>query len=205
MSPLIVGIAGGTGSGKTTLAQKIVQSVPESVQIIEHDSYYRDRSELPFEERASVNFDHPDALETELLVSHLKALKAGRPVEVPSYDFVAHCRRHDTTAARPAPVIVVEGILTLADPSLRALFDIKLFVDTDADIRVFRRVRRDMGERGRTFESVREQYYTTVRPMHLQYVEPSKRFADVVILEGSNNSVVLDLLLTKVRDVAAGK
>ena len=202
MSSLIIGIAGGTGSGKTTVARTIATALPpEGVATIEYDAYYRDREDLSPEERAQLNFDHPDALETELLVSHLRELKAGRGVEVPFYDFKTHRRRPDTHRVEAKPVVVVEGILVFVEPRLRELLDIKVFVDTDADIRIFRRIRRDMEQRGRTFESIRDQYYKTVRPMHQQFVEPSKRWADLIIPEGGNNKVALDLIIAKLRSV----
>jgi len=200
MRPFIVGIAGGTGSGKTTVAKRIASSLPASaVSTIEHDAYYRDRSDLAFEERAQVNYDHPDALETELLIAHLDRLRAGEPVDVPIYDFKAHARAAESRRVIPTPIVLVEGILVFVEPGLRERLDIKLFVDTDADIRIFRRIRRDMEHRGRTFESVREQYYKTVRPMHLQFVEPSKRTADLIIPEGGNNAVAIDLIITKLK------
>lgn len=207
MPPLVIGIAGGTGSGKTTVARSIGEGMPEAaVNVIEHDSYYRNRLDLTYEQRSDLNFDHPDALETSLLVEHLKLLRQGEPVQVPIYDFTTHARRTETRHVAACPVIVVEGILVLSDERLRELFDIKVFVDTDADIRVFRRVRRDIEQRGRTFDSVRDQYYSTVRPMHLQFVEPSKRWADLIIPEGGNNRVALDLIVGKMRSVisAAG-
>jgi len=191
----VLGIAGGTGSGKTTIAQKLVASVPPgSSVVIDHDAYYRDRSALPRDERESINYDHPDAIETELLVQHLATLRAGRPVEIPQYDFREHARRAETRAVAPAPVIVVEGILVLADERLRAHMDLKLFVDTDADIRLMRRLQRDIEERGRSFAQVRAQYDATVRPMHLAFVEPSKRFADLIIPEGGENQPALDAI-----------
>lgn len=200
MRPFIVGIAGGTGSGKTTVAKRIATSLPAAaVSTIEHDAYYRDRSDLAFDERAQVNYDHPDALETELLIAHLDRLRAGEPVDVPIYDFKAHARAAESRRVIPTPIVLVEGILVFVEPGLRERLDIKLFVDTDADIRIFRRIRRDMEHRGRTFESVREQYYKTVRPMHLQFVEPSKRTADLIIPEGGNNAVAIDLIITKLK------
>lgn len=202
--PFVIGIAGGTGSGKTTIASKIKSSVPvEAVTGIEHDSYYRDRTDLTYEERTEVNFDHPDALETELLVEHLGRLRANEAVDIPIYDFTTHTRRTETRRAQPCPVIVVEGILVLAEPKLRELMDVRLFVDTDADIRVFRRIRRDIEQRGRDFTSIRDQYYRTVRPMHMQFVEPSKRWADVIIPEGGDNRVALDIITAKLRAVLA--
>ncbi len=192
---LVIGIAGGTGSGKTTIARKIHQGMPvDKAERLEHDSYYRDRDDLTYDERCALNFDHPSALETDLLVEHVRRLREGETVEVPIYDFATHRRRSKTRRIRPRPVLIVEGILVLVDQRLRELMDIKLFVDTDADIRVFRRVRRDIDKRGRTFEQVRAQYYETVRPMHLQFVEPSKRWADLIIPEGGNNHVALDIL-----------
>ncbi|MCA9601456.1 MAG: uridine kinase [Polyangiales bacterium] len=205
MTPLVIGIAGGTGSGKTTIAERIAGALPpESVATIQHDSYYRSREDLSFEARSALNFDHPDALETPLLVEHLRGLKAGRVVEVPVYDFATHSRTSTTERIAPTRILIVEGILVFVDAALRAEFDIKIFVDTDADIRVFRRIRRDMEHRGRSFQSVREQYYSTVRPMHLEFVEPSKRWADVIIPEGGRTDVALDLIVSKARSVLAG-
>jgi uridine kinase len=204
MTSLVVGIAGGTGSGKTTVARTIAAALPvESVAMIEFDAYYRDRPDLPPEERGQQNFDHPDALESDLLVEHLSALKAGKHVEIPIYDFKTHRRRAESRPMEPAPVIIVEGILVFVDPRVRERLDMKIFVDTDPDIRVFRRIRRDMEQRGRTFDSIRDQYYRTVRPMHLQFVEPSKRWADLIIPEGGNNRVALDLIIAKLKSVLA--
>lgn len=204
MQPFVVGVAGGTGSGKTTVARKIAGAVPaEMVTILEHDSYYLDRPELTYEERCQLNFDHPESLESSLLLQHVRELKQGRTVEVPMYDFKIHRRSPYTRRVEPTTIVVVEGILIFADPALRAELDLKLFVDTDPDIRVLRRVRRDMEHRGRSFESVREQYYSTVRPMHLQFVEPSKRWADVIIPEGGDNHVALDLIVAKIQSVLA--
>lgn len=201
---LILGIAGGSGSGKTTIAENIARALPESeVTTLEHDSYYRDRSDLTYEERCALNYDHPGSLETELLVAHLEALRRGEAVAVPVYDFNSHARQAASRRVRPTPVVIVEGILTFVDPRLRALLDIKIFVDTDADIRAFRRIRRDLEKRGRSFASVREQYYSTVRPMHLEFVEPSKRWADIIIPEGGNNRVAIDLVIGKLAQVVA--
>ncbi len=198
MRMITVGIAGGTGSGKTTVAKRIAQALPSSaVSTIEHDAYYRDRQDLSAEERAMVNYDHPDSLETELLVQHIDRLRAGETVDVPIYDFKSHKRAEESRRVAPTPIVLVEGILVFVDARLRERLDMKLFVDTDADIRIFRRIRRDMEHRGRTFESVREQYYKTVRPMHLEFVEPSKRTADLIIPEGGNNAVAIDLIITK--------
>lgn len=196
---IIIGVAGGTGSGKTTVAQEILQRVgPDRIAYIQHDSYYRDQSHLPFHERARVNYDHPDALESELLVEHLKALRAGRPVEVPIYDFTTHTRRPETRRVEPRRVILVEGILIFADRALREMMDVKIFVDTDADIRFIRRLQRDLRERGRSMDSVIEQYLSTVRPMHLEFVEPSKRYADIILPEGGFNVVALDMVVARI-------
>ena len=202
MTSLVVGIAGGTGSGKTTVARTITAALPvESVAMIEYDAYYRDRPDLTPDERSQQNFDHPDALDSDLLVENLSALKAGERVEIPIYDFKTHRRRIESRPIEPAPVIIVEGILVFVDPRIRERLDMKIFVDTDSDIRAFRRIRRDMEHRGRTFDSIREQYYRTVRPMHLQFVEPSKRWADLIIPEGGNNRVALDLIIAKLKSV----
>jgi uridine kinase len=200
--PLCIGIAGGTGSGKSTIARNIAAALPAgTVATIDHDAYYRDRPELSYEERCQLNFDHPDALETDLLVRHLADLRAGAAVDVPIYDFVTHSRRSATRRIAATPVVIVEGILVFVEAALRAALDIKIFVDTDADIRVFRRIRRDLEQRGRSFAAVRDQYYKTVRPMHLQFVEPSKRWADLIIPEGGENRVALDLIIGKLRSV----
>ena len=205
MASFVVGIAGGTGSGKTTIAKAIAGGLPPAaVSVIEHDAYYRDRLDLTYDERCQLNFDHPDALETVLLVEQLRALKAGQTVQAPIYDFTTHSRKERTRPVAPTPVILVEGILVLVDERLRDQLDIKLFVDTDSDIRVFRRIRRDIERRGRTFPDIRDQYYATVRPMHLTYVEPSKRWADLIIPEGGDNRVALDLILAKLLRVVDG-
>jgi uridine kinase len=203
--PLVIGIAGGTGSGKTTVAHKLLEAIPPGrCVLIEHDAYYRDRSHLAPAERETINFDHPSALDSELLAQHLRALRAGETVDVPIYDFVTHTRRHDTRRVAPAPVIVVEGILVFVEPLVRDQLDIKIFVDTDADIRLMRRVRRDLEQRGRTFASIRDQYYATVRPMHIEYVEPSKRWADLIVPEGGDNRIALDVLLGRLGRAAFG-
>ncbi len=201
MQTLVVGVAGATGSGKTTVARRLAESVAGHVGVLQHDSYYRDRPDLTYEERCELNFDHPDSLETELLVEHLTKLRAGEGVGVPVYDFTTHRRGEQTSPVVPAPVLLVEGILVLADARLRELLDIKVFVDTDADLRVFRRIRRDIEQRGRTFEQIRQQYYASVRPMTLQFVEPSKRWADIIVPEGGRNEVALDLLTAKLMSV----
>lgn len=194
--PLIVGIAGGTGSGKTTVAHKLAAAMPPGRCItIEHDAYYFDQSHLAPDERARINYDHPSSLESSLLAQHLAELRAGRAVEIPIYDFATHSRKAETRRVTASKVIIVEGILVFTEPSLREHMDIKIFVDTDADIRLMRRIRRDLEQRGRTFQSVRDQYYATVRPMHIEHVEPSKRWADLIVPEGGDNKVALDVLL----------
>ena len=197
--PLILGIAGGTGSGKTTVATKIVEALGPHATRIDHDSYYQDASHLSFEERQAINYDHPESLDNELLRAHILALKAGSAVDKPIYDYVTHTRRPDTTRIDPAPVVLVEGILTLAILPIRELFDVKIFVDTADDIRLMRRIRRDIEQRGRSFGEVRKQYYDTVRPMHLAFVEPSKRFADLIIPEGGENHIAIDIVVGRIR------
>ena len=198
---LIIGICGGTGSGKTTVANRILESVSaDEVVFIQQDSYYRNLTDLPLDYRNVANFDHPDALDNDLLVNHVRRLKAGEPVELPLYDFRTHSRMNETRHVKPKPVVIVEGILIFADPRLLEQMDIKVFVDTPDDIRFIRRLRRDLDERGRTLESVIEQYVVTVRPMHMQFVEPSKRHADVIIPEGGHNLVSIDLLSGKIRE-----
>ena len=205
MRPLVVGIAGGTGSGKTTVANKLAHAMPDGrCASIEHDAYYKDQSHLPLDERARVNYDHPSSLDSALLAEHLRELRAGRGVDVPMYDFTNHTRRADTRRVEPAPLIVVEGILVFVDVALRELMDVKIFVDTDPDIRLMRRIRRDLEHRGRSFQSIRDQYYATVRPMHLEHVEPTKRWADLIVPEGGDNRVALDVLLGKLGRIAFG-
>jgi uridine kinase len=200
----VLGIAGGTGSGKTTVAEGLVAGLPAgSVVVLDHDAYYRDRSRLSSAERLAINYDHPDAMETELLVAHLAALRGGQSVEIPQYDFREHVRRPETRRVDPAAVVLVEGILVLADERLRAQMDLKIFVDTDADLRLMRRMGRDIEQRGRTFAQVREQYDATVRPMHVAFVEPSKRFADLIIPEGGENRPALDAIIGHLASVIA--
>jgi uridine kinase len=197
---ITIGVAGGTGSGKTTVAHAILERVGwHRIAYLQHDAYYHDASNLPPEERARLNFDHPNALDNALLAHHIRELQAGRPVDVPIYDFTTHTRRPETRRVTPEPVILVEGILLFAEPTLRELMDIKIFVDTDADLRFIRRLRRDITERGRTVESVIEQYLTTVRPMHLEFVEPSKRYADIIIPEGGLNEVAIEMVAARIR------
>ena len=198
-SSLVIGIAGGTGSGKTTIADYILETVgPEKIAFFPHDAYYRELDGLTQEERSQVNFDHPSSLETELLIEHIKRLRNGESIELPTYDFTKHCRTGETTLIKPQPILMVEGILILAEPELRDLCDLKIYVDTDADIRFIRRLKRDIEERGRTTQSVIKQYLETVRPMHLEFVEPSKRYANVIIPEGGYNRVALDLIVARI-------
>lgn len=200
--PVFIGVAGGTGSGKTTVTQAILSRLPgESVALIEQDSYYRDLSHLPLSERVKNNFDHPDAFETELLVDHLDQLSRGETIQKPLYDFRTHTRRTETMPVDPRDIIVVEGILVLEDQRMRDRLDIKLFVDTDADVRILRRMVRDINERGRTMESVINQYLGIVRPMHLQFVEPTKRYADIIIPEGGENKVAIDIIASKISSI----
>jgi uridine kinase len=200
--PLVIGIAGGSGSGKTTVAQEILSRVgPDRIAFLQHDSYYKDLTGLPPPQRAEVNFDHPNSLETELLIRHVISLRDGRPVEVPIYNFSIHSRTAQTFTVAPHRVVLVEGILIFVEAALRELFDIKIFVDTDPDIRFIRRLQRDITERGRTTESVIKQYQSTVRPMHLEFVEPSKRYADVIIPEGGFNTAALDMVAARIQNM----
>ncbi len=201
-APLVIGIAGGSGSGKTTVANVILDRVgKDRIAYLPHDAYYKDLRELPPQQRAEVNFDHPNSLENELLRAHIEAMKAGRPIELPVYDFTTHTRTERCIHVPARPVILVEGILLFAEPLLRDRFDVKIFVDTDPDLRFIRRLQRDITERGRTTESVIHQYLTTVRPMHLEFVEPSKRYADVIIPEGGFNRVALDMVVARIRSM----
>jgi uridine kinase len=203
-SPLVIGVAGGSGSGKTTVISRIVESIgDDQVSVLEHDRYYRDRNDLRLEERAALNYDHPDSLETDLLVEHVHALRDGQAVEVPVYDFARHARQAATDTVTSRKAIIVEGILILTDPELRKLMDVKVFVDADDDLRFIRRLQRDISERGRTVASVIEQYLGTVKPMHLEFVEPSKRYADIIVPVGGHNAVAIDMLLTLIRSLAA--
>jgi uridine kinase len=197
-TPLVIGIAGGSGSGKTTLARVILERVgADRIAYLPHDAYYKDLSDLPPKQRAEVNFDHPNSLDSELLARHIKLLKNGQPIELPIYDFKTDSRTGQFKHIEPQAIIMVEGILIFADKSLREMFDVKIYVDTDADIRFIRRLQRDIGERGRTTESVVRQYLTIVRPMHLEFVEPSKRYADVIIPEGGMNTVAMDMVVAR--------
>ncbi len=201
---MIIGICGGTGSGKTTIANRILQSVSaDEVVFIQQDLYYRNLKDMPLDYRNAANFDHPDAIDNDLLANHLKKLNAGEPVELPIYDFRTHTRLPDTTPIEAQRIVIVEGILIFAEPRLLEQMDIKVFVDTPDDIRFIRRLKRDIAERGRTLDSVIEQYINTVRPMHNQFVEPSKRYADVIIPEGGHNLVSIDLISGKIREKLA--
>lgn len=201
-NPLVIGIAGGSGSGKTTVAQEILNRVgPGRIAFLQHDAYYKDLSGLPPTQRVAVNFDHPNSLETELLIHHIEMLKNGQQVEVSIYDFATHSRTDKTFSVVPRGVILVEGILIFAEPALRSIFDVKIFVDTDDDIRFIRRLERDIAERGRTTNSVIQQYLGTVRPMHLDFVEPSKRYADVIIPEGGHNVAALDMVVARIESL----
>jgi uridine kinase len=198
-TPLVIGIAGGSGSGKTTVSQSILQRAdPNLVAYIQHDSYYKDLSALAPAQRATTNFDHPNSLETDLMVEHVRRLKAGSSVDIPTYDFTTHTRQKETLHVETKPIVLVEGILLFTDERMRELCDLKLFVDTDADLRFIRRLQRDIKERGRTTESVIQQYQATVRPMHLEFVEPSKRYADLIIPEGGYNQVAMDVFMARI-------
>ncbi|MEW6127342.1 MAG: uridine kinase [Acidobacteriota bacterium] len=199
---MVIGISGGTGSGKTTVAHKIVEAVgAENVVFLQQDAYYRDLGDMPLEVKHHINFDHPDAFDNDLLLNHLRALKAGEAIDQPIYDYAIHSRTAEKRHIDPRPVIIIEGILVFVSPELRSLMDMKVFVDADADIRFIRRLQRDIEQRGRTTISVIDQYQTTVRPMHLQFVEPSKRYADIIIPEGGDNYVGIDLITEKVKAI----
>jgi uridine kinase len=199
IDPLVIGIAGGTGSGKTTVASVILNKVGRSrIAYIPHDAYYKDLRHLPALRRQEVNFDHPDSLESELMEQHIKELRAWRSVQLPVYDFTTHTRTSQFVEVKPSRVILVEGILIFTEPVLREIFDVKIFVDTDSDIRFIRRLQRDIAERGRTMDSVITQYLSTVRPMHLEFVEPSKRYADVIIPEGGLNVAAMDMVIARI-------
>ena len=200
--PIIIGVTGGSGSGKTSVSRAILANFPNAkIAMIEHDSYYKDQSHLTFEERVTTNYDHPLAFETDLLINHLKELIADRPVDIPIYDYTQHTRSEKSYRQEPQDVFIVEGILVLEDQRLRDLMDIKLFVDTDDDIRIIRRIKRDMQERGRSLDSIIEQYTRVVKPMYHQFIEPTKRYADIVVPEGVSNLVAIDLIDTKVASI----
>lgn len=197
---IFIGIAGGTGSGKTTLTEHIKKRFGDAVGVIYHDNYYRDQTGVPFEVRCRQNYDHPDAFETDLLIRHLRELREGRSIQCPVYSYVDHNRTDKTTEIFPTKVLIVEGILIFQDPVLREMFDIKIFVETDADERILRRCLRDVEERGRTLRSVVTQYLTTVKPMHEQYVEPSRKYADIIVLEGGHNLVALEMIMQRIQN-----
>ncbi|HXF60422.1 MAG TPA: uridine kinase [Caldilineaceae bacterium] len=200
--PFIIGVAGGTGSGKTTVSRRIQEAVgAEHLAYLQHDAYYHDHSHLPPEERARANYDHPDSLDTALLLAHVQSLCRWEPVQAPLYDFARHARLPQTQLILPAPIILLEGILLFVEPALRALMDMRIYVDTDADIRFIRRLHRDVNERGRTLESVISQYLNTVRPMHLEFVEPSKRYADIIVPEGGNNRVAMEMIVSRIQAI----
>jgi len=204
--PVTIGVAGGTGSGKTTVSHQILARVgSKHIAYLAHDSYYRDIRHLPSDDRRRINYDHPESLETSLLVEHIKCLQSGQSVHVPVYDFSTDMRRDETILVEPQPIILIEGILIFSDRELRELLDIKIFVDTDADIRFIRRLKRDMEERQRSADSVIQQYLTTVRPMHLKFVEPSKRYADVIVPEGGYNWVAIDMIADRIRSMVQGQ
>ena len=204
MKPFVIGVAGGSGSGKTTVVRQIINSLGDNqVSLLEHDRYYRDRGDLRLEERAALNYDHPDSLETDLLVRHVTELRGGAAILAPVYDFARHAREADTITVTPRRAIIVEGILIFTDAELRRLMDVKVFVDADDDTRFIRRLQRDISERGRTVSSVIDQYLGTVKPMHLEFVQPSKRYADIIIPLGGHNTVAIEMLLTLIRSLAA--
>ena len=199
MDTMIIGIAGGTGSGKTTLTRKLLETFGEDVSVVYHDNYYKRLDELTYEERCKVNYDHPDSFETDLMVEDLKRLATGETIYCPVYDYTIHNRSNDFVEVRPTKVVIVEGILIFEHTALRDLMDIKIFVDTDADVRILRRILRDVKERGRSLESVISQYLTTVKPMHEQFVQPSRQYADIVVPEGGHNLVALDMIVERIR------
>jgi uridine kinase len=197
--PFVIGVAGGTGSGKTTVSRRIQEAVNiNHIAYIQHDNYYRDQGQLSMDQRVRTNYDHPDSLETELLVQHLVSLRAGQAIEMPMYDFSLHTRSTQTQRIEPAPIILLEGILIFVEKELRELMDVRIFVDTDADIRFIRRLRRDMNERERSLDSVVQQYMGTVRPMHMEFVEPSKRYADIIVPRGGDNRVAMEMIVSRV-------
>ncbi|OQY10447.1 MAG: uridine kinase [Fusobacteriia bacterium 4572_132] len=201
MKVVLVGVAGGTGSGKTTVSKKVAKGFNEDALIIEQDSYYKDISYLPFDERKNSNFDHPKAIDFELLIKHIKDLKENKKIEKPIYDFTSHLRKEEKIKMSPKKVVIVEGILIFAIPELRELFDIKLFIDTDEDERLLRRIERDMQERKRNFIGIKEQYLKTVKPMYLEFVEPSKRYADIIIPRGGENTVAIKMIIAKLKKI----
>lgn len=205
MDILVIGIAGGTGSGKTTLTNRLKEKFGDDVSVISHDNYYKSQDDIPFEQRIKANYDHPDSFETDLLISHIKQLKAGKSIECPIYSFTEHTRTKETRTIKPTKVIIIDGILIFQNPELLSLMDIRIFVDADPDVRILRRILRDVKERGRSLDSVVTQYLSTVKPMHEQYVEPSKRNADIIVLEGGYNVVALDMIIQRINGHIAHK
>jgi len=202
--PIIIGVTGGSGGGKTSVSRAILSNFPnEKISMIEHDSYYKDQSHLTFEERIKTNYDHPFAFDTDLMIAQIKELLAGRPVDIPTYDYTAHTRSDKTYRQVPQDVFIVEGILVLEDKRLRDLMDIKIFVDTPSDLRILRRLLRDINERGRTVESVINQYLVSVRPMHEKYIKPTKQYADIIVPDGGYNDIAIDILITKIKSLLA--
>lgn len=199
MDTMVIGIAGGTGSGKTTLTERLKAYFGDDVSVVYHDNYYKAHDDMPYEERCKLNYDHPDSFDTRLFLRDLRALRAGETIYSPTYDYTVHNRADKTVEVRPAKVVIVEGILIFENPDIRSLMDIKIFVDTDADVRILRRLVRDVKERGRTLDSVVDQYLTTVKPMHDAFVEPSKKYADIIVPEGGRNNVALDMIIERIR------
>jgi len=196
---MVIGIAGGTGSGKSTITNRLVDKFGEDITVLTHDNYYKEHHDMPFEDRCLLNYDHPDSLDTDIMIDHIKQLKLGLPIECPVYDFAKHDRSDDIIIVKPSKVLIVEGILLFAYPELNKELDLKIFVDTDADVRILRRVKRDVRKRGRTLENVIEQYLTTVKPMHEQFVEPSKKFADIIVPHGGRNEKALEMITARVK------
>lgn len=204
MDTIIIGIAGGTGSGKTTLTEHLRDNFGRHVSVVYHDNYYKAHPNMPYEERCKLNYDHPDAFDTDLMVEDLRTLCAGKPIHCPVYDYTMHNRAKETVEVQPTKVVIVEGILIFHPKALRELMDIKIFVDTDADVRILRRILRDVKERGRSLDSVVQQYLKTVKPMHEQYVQPSRQFADIVVLDGGHNLVALDMITQRIKGHVEG-
>ena len=202
---MVIGIAGGTGSGKTTITRRLIQAFGEEVSVVHHDNYYKAHHDMPYEERTKLNYDHPNAFDTDLMLEHIRQLKQGKSILCPVYDYSIHDRSDKTVVVKSAKVVIVEGILIYASKELRELMDIKLFVDTDADVRILRRIKRDVRDRGRSLESVIDQYLTTVKPMHEQFVEPSKRYADLIIPEGGHNKVAMRMVVARVQSHIYGE
>lgn len=205
MTPILIGICGGSGSGKSTVTERLLENTGDArCTVIRQDNYYKDQSHLSFDERIKTNYDHPFAFDNDLFIDHLKALKAGKSVDMPEYDFSVHNRKKDTIHLEPKEIILIEGILLFSEPRVLDLLDMKIFVDTDSDVRILRRIKRDMKERARSLDSVIDQYMATVRPAHLQFVEPSKRYADIIVPEGGRNKVAVDLIQTKLNHILVG-